>query len=74
VLLVGLLREALRRVNPVGDGSPWLDEARVNRAVGDLRRAGGAAKLLEANQRAKELMADTVLEGDGVRSATASQP
>jgi len=63
VLLMGRLREAVRRIN-LHDGEPWLDDRRVNQAVGDLERLG-VHKLMEANQIATELLLKgTVVEGD----------
>jgi type I restriction enzyme R subunit len=64
VLLVGRLREALRRVNPHDDGKPWLDETRLGQAVGALERLG-AYKLMEATQAAHELLlTGTPVDGD----------
>ena len=40
VLLKGRLEAALKRIN-LRDGKPWLDEARVSRAIRDLERAEG---------------------------------
>ena len=44
-LLEQRLRSALLRINPGPDGTPWLDEARINAAVAELRSppAGGQA-------------------------------
>ena len=47
-LLLERLRQAVQRLNLDDQGQPWLDEARVNQAVGALERLG-AHKLLEAN-------------------------
>ena len=64
VLLVDRLRQAIQRINLDEDGQPWLDESRVNRAVGDLERLG-THKLMEANQAATDLLLrGTVVEGD----------
>jgi type I restriction enzyme R subunit len=38
VVLPGWLREAVRRINVHDSGEPWLDEVRVNEAVGQLAR------------------------------------
>src|SRR3990170_4515169 len=54
-LLVGRLREGIRRINLDESGKPWLDDVRVNAAVGDLERLG-AYKLIEANQVATVLL------------------
>lgn len=64
VLLVDRLRKAMHRINLNDSGQPWLDEARINRAIGDLERLG-AHKLMEANQVATDLLLrGTVVEGD----------
>ncbi|NTU82077.1 MAG: type I restriction endonuclease subunit R [Chloroflexales bacterium] len=67
VLLVGRLQAAIRRLNLDADGQPWLDAGRVSQAVSALERLG-TAKLLEANQRATELLTGgTIVDGDPVR-------
>jgi type I restriction enzyme R subunit len=55
VLLKDRLCEAVRRINLDESGRPWLDEGRIREAVGQLERLG-APKLMEANERATELM------------------
>ena len=66
-LLVGRLREGIRRINLDESGKPWLDDVRVNAAVGDLERLG-AYKLIEANQVATVLLIKgTQVEGDPER-------
>jgi type I restriction enzyme R subunit len=55
VLLTDRLRDALRRINPDEDGNPWLDDARLTKAVNDLQRLG-EPKLMAANQRATRLL------------------
>jgi type I restriction enzyme R subunit len=40
VLLVGRLRDAVRRINVDESGQPWLDDRRVNQAVSTLERLG----------------------------------
>src|ERR687886_1905431 len=55
VLLLGRLREALRRINLDDDGRPWLDDSRIEQAVDAIQRLG-AVKLMEANQAATELL------------------
>lgn len=63
VLLRPRLSDALKRINLGEDGEPWLDESRVNQAIGNLERLG-ANKLMEANQLATELL----LKGTSVES------
>ena len=55
VLLVGRLREALRRINLDDKGQPWLDDSRINQAISALERLG-ALKLMEANQQTMRLL------------------
>jgi type I restriction enzyme R subunit len=62
VLLKGRLAAALRKLN-LRDGQPWLDEARIARAIRDLEQAAGH-RLMEVNQSATELLLKgTVAEG-----------
>src|ERR1035438_10086135 len=62
VLLRGRLTAALRRLN-LRDEKPWLDEARIDRAIRDLEQAAGH-RLMEINQSATEiLLKGTVAEG-----------
>ena len=62
VLLKGRLAAALRKLN-LRAGQPWLDDARIARAIRDLEQAGGH-RLLEVNQSATELLLKgTVTEG-----------
>jgi type I restriction enzyme R subunit len=62
VLLKGRLGAALRKLN-LRDGRPWLDDARIARAIRDLEQAAGH-RLLEINQSATELLLKgTVTEG-----------
>ncbi|MBI3943021.1 MAG: type I restriction endonuclease subunit R [Chloroflexi bacterium] len=64
VLLPDRLRAAVRRINLDANGAPWLDEQRLNQAVGALERLG-THKLMEANQAATELLLKgTVVEGE----------
>ncbi|MEX0731172.1 MAG: type I restriction endonuclease subunit R [Aquisalimonadaceae bacterium] len=68
-----VLREQLQRIN-LRDGQPWLDEDRRSQAVGALTRIP-AAKLMEANQQAAELLLGGIsVEGlpdwDGGRGQT----
>jgi len=63
VILFDRLRAGLKRINLNHEGEPWLDDARVSRAIDDLQRIG-AHKLLEANQIATDLLlTGTAVEG-----------
>lgn len=63
VLLVGEVRDALRRINLDPNGAPWLDDGRITQAVNALSRLG-TNKLLEANMRATERIVEgTVVDG-----------
>ena len=55
VLLLKELKTALRRINLDPDGNPWLDDDRLTQATNALQRLG-TSKLLEANQKATELI------------------
>ncbi|SDM31451.1 type I restriction enzyme, R subunit [Franzmannia pantelleriensis] len=73
VVMEPLLRERLRQIN-LRDGSPWLDEARLDQAVAAITRLP-ASRVLEANQQATELLLGGLpvegLEGwDGGRGQT----
>jgi len=62
VLLKGRLAAALRKLN-LRDGQPWLDPARIARAIRDLEQAAGH-RLMEINQSATELLLKgTVADG-----------
>ena len=62
VMLSGRLAAALQKIN-LRDGLPWLDDARIDKAINDLERAGGH-RLMEINQSATELLLNgTVVEG-----------
>ncbi len=62
VLLKGRLAAALRKLN-LRDGQPWLDEARIAKAIRDLEQAAGH-RLMEVNQSATELLLKgTVADG-----------
>lgn len=68
-----VLREQLYRLN-LRNGQPWLDEERLSQAVGAMTRIP-AAKLMEANQQATELLLKGIaVEGlpdwDGGRGQT----
>ena len=55
VIQEGILRRQVRALNPDPDGQPWLDDARLAEAVAAITRLG-AHKLMEANQKATELL------------------
>jgi type I restriction enzyme R subunit len=62
VLLKDRLAAALRKINR-RDGQPWLNDARIARAIRDLEEAAGH-RLMEVNQSATELLLKgTVAEG-----------
>ena len=62
VILADRLSAALARIN-LRDGSPWLDETRIAKAIQDLERAPGH-RLMEINQAATELLLKgTVVDG-----------
>jgi len=62
VLLKGRLASSLRKLN-LRDDQPWLDDARITRAIRDLEQAAGH-RLMEMNQSATEsLLKGTVAEG-----------
>jgi type I restriction enzyme R subunit len=75
VLLEKRLRLALWQINLGTDKAEWLDEARINSAVAELRSMPAGAKLLEANRLATDLLLGGVtvpgLDGwDGGRDQT----
>jgi len=62
VLLRARLAAALRRIN-LRNGQPWLDDARITKAIHDLEQAAGH-RLMEINQAATLLLLKgTVTEG-----------
>ncbi len=62
VLLRGRLAAALGKLN-LRDGEPWLDDARIARAIRDLEQAAGY-RLMEISQTATALLLKgTVVEG-----------
>ena len=64
VLLMERLHKAISKINLNDNGQPWLDDSRINTAIGVLERLG-TAKLMEANQIATDLLLQgTVTEGD----------
>ena len=70
VLLTGRLRQALARINLDENGKPWLDDTRINQAVGHLERLG-KPKLIEANQVATDLLIKgTQVEGPDGKNVT----
>ena len=54
VILRGRLAASLRKIN-LRDGRPWLDDARIDKAMNDLERAAGH-RLMEVNQAATQLL------------------
>lgn len=56
VLLEQRLRSSMLQLNPGPDGSPWLDDARLNAAVAELRSMPPGAGLLEANRLSTGLL------------------
>lgn len=69
VLLKDRLCEAVRRINLDESGEPWLDKGRIREAFDQLERLG-AHKLMEANERATELLLKGVpVEADEERFA-----
>ena len=62
VLLKDRLHKALRELN-LRDGKPWLDEARIEKAIRDLEQTAGHG-LMEANRAVTEfLLKGTVVDG-----------
>lgn len=62
VFLYGRLKRILREIN-LRDGQPWLDEARIEKAIRDLERAAGH-RLMEINESATQLLLKgTVVDG-----------
>ena len=73
VLLTSRLHEALQRINLDESGQPWLDDARVNQAMGHLERLG-KPKLIEANRVATELLIKgTQVESPDGKNVTVSR-
>jgi type I restriction enzyme R subunit len=73
VLLMKRLHNAIRRINLDDKRQPWLDDGRINTAIGVLERLG-TAKLIEANQIATDLLLKgTVVEGDPQRDGGRDQ-
>src|SRR6266511_1618091 len=56
VLLTDRLSAAVRRINRLPDGSPWLDDDRVARIVQTLSTAPPGGRLIEANLHATGLL------------------
>lgn len=61
VLLKGRLAAALRQLN-LRNGQPWLDNARIARAIRDLEQAAGH-RLMELNRAATELLVKGTVVG-----------
>jgi type I restriction enzyme R subunit len=62
VFLRGRLAAALKKLN-LRNGQPWLDEARIAKAISDLERAAGH-RLMEINQSSTQLLLKgTVVDG-----------
>ena len=62
VLLRGRLATKLREIN-LRDGEPWLDDARIEKAIRDLERTPGH-QLMEINQSTTQLLLKgTVVDG-----------
>ena len=73
VIQESALRQQLRALN-LRDGKPWLDEERLSEAVAAITRLG-VAKLMEANQKATELLTKGIAvhglpDWDGGRNQT----
>lgn len=73
VIQESVLRQQLRALN-LRDGKPWLDDERLSEAVAVITRLG-VAKLMEANQKATELLikgiaVDGLPDWDGGRNQT----
>jgi len=58
VLLLGQLKDAIRRINLDDAGNPWLDDGQVSAIASRLDRIS-ASKLMEANQ----IVTDLLLKG-----------
>ena len=71
VLLRDQVRDALSRIN-CHQGTPWLDENRIDKAVNDVDRLG-TPNPSEANQEATRLVRKgTVVDGDSELPSTRS--
>lgn len=63
VLLKSRLAAAVHRINRIPGGMPWLDDARIEKAIRQLEATGGM-RLMEANRHVTELLLKgTVTEG-----------
>ena len=66
VLLREHLKAALHHINRAEDGTPWLDDDRVNQAITALERVG-EPKLMESNINGTRLLLEGIaVEGDPV--------
>ncbi len=64
VLLTDRLRKAVKKIDLDDNGTPWLDDDRVNQVVSVLERIS-APKLMEAKKKAFDLIVQGVeVEGD----------
>lgn len=62
VILRGRLTASLKKIN-LRNGQPWLDDARIAKAISDLERAAGH-RLMEINQSSTQLLLKgTVVDG-----------
>ena len=66
VILRGRLAASLRKIN-LRDGRPWLDDARIDKAMNDLERAAGH-RLMEVNQAATQLLLKGAVAEAGMAS------
>lgn len=63
VLLKERLAKSLRKINLGSDGQPWLDDARIERAIRQLELTAGL-RLMEANRQVTDLLLKgTVTDG-----------
>ena len=65
VLLKNRLAAALKKLN-LRNGQPWLDDARVARAIRDLEQAAGH-RIMDINQSATELLLKRIGQCEDVR-------
>lgn len=73
VILRDRLRKAIREINLDAAGQPWLDDPRIEQALGVLERAGGPGGLVAVNQATMDLIVrGTPVEGDHGRDETVS--
>jgi type I restriction enzyme R subunit len=66
VLLIDRLRQKVKDINLTEDGTPWLDDHRINQIISKLERIT-SPKLIEANKEAFEYIVRGIdVEGDPV--------